>query len=87
LSFAVLTIEFDAHPQLLLLAPATAGAGCRRAGCAQQVDPIFKRSGGNLDSSKLGRFGGKYMKNNMKWGSDHVHSNQKCSSKVHDTVI
>jgi hypothetical protein len=68
------------HPQLLL-APPPAAAGCRRAGSAQQVDPIFKRSGGNLDSSKLGRFGGKYMKNNMKWGSDHVHSNQSVAAR------
>jgi hypothetical protein len=41
LSFPVLTIEFDAHPQLLLLL--AAAAGCRRkAGSAQQVDQIFK---------------------------------------------
>jgi hypothetical protein len=61
LSFPVLTIEFDAHLQLLLLlAAAAAAGGCRRAaGSAQQVDQIFERSGGNLDSSKLGRFGGK----------------------------
>jgi hypothetical protein len=59
LSFPVLTIEFDAHLQLLLLL-LLAAAGCRRAaGSTQQVDPIFERSGGNLDSSKLGRFGGK----------------------------
>jgi len=38
LSFPVLTIEFDAHPQLLL---AAAGGCRRRAGSAQQVDQIF----------------------------------------------